>query len=213
MGVKCNLLKKYKCKRQTQKKPHSRIKKSSGKHISARFDILWLCRHHKRKYIWRQQWAGRERLTVSETSEALIHTVTRANRKKPSQSWGGKGVVGIQTKAGFTVSESSPLTDRLQTVAAALRCGLTVTETWTFSLKPANKKTKLERKKNKAEIQAVQENGKLIFLNCESWAEKEEEQGQAWGYYRLCCHGNRNLDADARTTEGGQPPVTELLKH
>lgn len=33
---------------------------------------------------------------------------------KPSQSWGGKGVVGIQNKAGFTVSQTLPETDYRQ---------------------------------------------------------------------------------------------------
>lgn len=44
----------------------------------------------------------------------LIHTMTRANRINPPSLEEGKGVVGIQTKAGFTVSQTLAETDYRQ---------------------------------------------------------------------------------------------------
>lgn len=65
------------------------------------------------------------------------------------------------------------------------------------------------RGREKREAACPGEDGKLSkTLNLSQGVLKGEERGRARGYYRLCCHGNRNLEADARTTKGGRPPLT-----
>lgn len=76
---------------------------------------------------------------MKEVKLGLIHIMTRANRINPPSLEEGRGWWGFKLRQAY--SESNTLKDRLQTVSTALRYGLTVTETWSFSLKPKNRKT------------------------------------------------------------------------
>lgn len=140
--------------------------------------------------------------------------MTTAKWINPPSLEGRKGVVEIQTKAGSTVNRALSKADCRQ--PEHYRLQLAVAETWSPPLSRGSKTENniysegKERSRGRGRCfpcPGTWEINKFDIL----WRRLEEtDQGQAWGYYRSCYHGNQNLEADARTTEGGRAPLTSI---
>lgn len=75
----------------------------------------------------------------------LIHTMSRANRKNPPSLEEGGGLVEIQTKAGFTVTQTLSKTDCSQ--SCGVYCDWTGPSLLTLKLRRQEKENEKGRKK------------------------------------------------------------------